>query len=340
MSSEELTFIRDALAAGETPPFATLRDLQAPDAAIDLALESPDGRRWLRGLTDLDTELADRLLVYESDFTTPRRDRTLQLAVTAASARAIREYVAAIASGAAAAAMWRRLTGDPDQLVHLAVGIVSGHQPAAESTLYLLILDPFDPYELGTARRAAIASAALSATEATTRSLAAEYLFDNDLDVLARHFEQLVIDSDERVRGLAWSAGFRTRPRETYDLAIAVLGGESLDIPIRRSALAAIGTHFQTSDVVDILSVFVAHPNETLALDAGNLLYRLHRHPIIATAAANSPHASVREIGEFLLDPYRGSPAAGGSRPGDPTSSDIFAEMIRQTEVPELDEPR
>jgi hypothetical protein len=38
----------------------------------------------------------------------------------------------------------------------------------------------------------------------------------------------------------------------------------------------------------------------------------------------------VRDIAAFLLDPYRGSPAAGGSRPGDPTNSDIFAEMMRQ----------
>lgn len=340
MSADELNVVMRALADGIDPPFATVREMRAPDATINLALESTDGRRWLRSLTDLDTELADRLLVYESDFKMPRRDRTLDLAVAAASAPAIREHVAAIASGAAAAALWRRLAGDPDQLVDLAVGIVSGHRSAAESTLYLLILDPFDPYALGNARRAAIARAALSAAEAATRSLAAEYLFDNGLDILAQSVEQLVLDSDERVRGLAWSAGFRTYLRETYDLAIAVLGDESQNIPIRRSALAAIGTHFQTNDVVDILSVFVAHPDETLALDAGNLLYRLHRHPTIATAAANSPHANVREIGEFLLDPYRGSPAAGGSRPGDPTSSDIFAEMIRQTEAREPDEPR
>jgi hypothetical protein len=49
-------------------------------------------------------------------------------------------------------------------------------------------------------------------------------------------------------------------------------------------------------------------------------------------AAADSRHEPVRELALFLLDPYRGSPAAGGSRPGDPTAGDIFAELARRLE--------
>ena len=172
----------------------------------------------------------------------------------------------------------------------------------------------------------------MASADATTRSLAAEFLFNHDTQALAVLAGQLVYDIDERVRALTWSAGFRTIPDETYAMATAIVSDESADVQVRRSALSALGTHLDTSDVVDLLAFFVLHPSEHLALDAANLMYRLHRQPTIATAAAESPHQRVREIGELLLDPYSGSPAAGGSRPGDPTSTDIFAEMIRQTE--------
>jgi len=39
----------------------------------------------------------------------------------------------------------------------------------------------------------------------------------------------------------------------------------------------------------------------------------------------------VRETAERLLDPLRGSPAAGGNRPGSPTdTSAIFEELLRR----------
>lgn len=336
MSTSQLETLRQTLDRGETPSFASLSELDNPERVVDLALKTPTGRRWLRGLSDLGSQLADRLLAFESDFRSQRRDSTLGREVRAASIEVLLDHSAAIVAGAAATELWTRLAPTPDQLTEIAVAIVSSDDAAAaENTLYLLILDTVDPYSLGAERRATIARAGLAATESSIRSLAAEYLFDNDVAVLAESVERLVFDGDERVRGLAWSAGFRTRPGETFDVATKILGDESANMQVRRSALAAIGTHLQTSDVVDLLTFFVAHPTEQLALDAGNLLYRLHRHPTIATAAAQSSHESVREIGQFLLDPYRGSPAAGGSRPGDPTTSDIFAQMIRQTESPD-----
>jgi hypothetical protein len=122
------------------------------------------------------------------------------------------------------------------------------------------------------------------------------------------------------------------------NLAHRILDDDNQPVGSRRSALAAIGTSFETRDVIDLLANMVVHQNEAIAIDAANLLYRLHRHPTIAMAAIASPHQQVREIGEFLLDPYRGSPAAGGSRPGDPTDSDMFARLIRETEDRVLDD--
>ena len=46
----------------------------------------------------------------------------------------------------------------------------------------------------------------------------------------------------------------------------------------------------------------------------------------------------VREIAEALLDPRRGSPAAGGSRPGDPTRTlDIFKALLERGDAPGAD---
>lgn len=335
MSTDRIEAVRQAIERGETPDITSLSELDDPDRTIDLALETPTGRHWLRGLSDLDIALADCLIACESDFRTQRRDNTLACAVQAGSTDALLAHSEALASGPAAASLWTRLAGNPGTLADVATRTIASHNSAAaENTLYLLVLDTMDPFSLGSELRATIARAGLAAAEASIRSLAAEYLFDHDVAALAEPAARLVHDSDERVRGLAWSAGFRAEPDETLEAATGILGDEQVDLQIRRSALAAIGTHLDTHDVVDLLTFFVTHPSEQLALDAGNLLYRLHRHPTIATAALESPHESVREIGQFLLDPYRGSPAAGGSRPGDPTSSDIFAQMLRQTEAP------
>lgn len=342
MSTDQIEVLRETIERGDTPDITSLSEFDNPSRAVDLALETPTGRRWLRGLSDLDRSLADRLLGFESDFRTHRRDNTLARAVQTASTAVLLAHSAAIASGPAASVLWARLASNPDQLIDTAMRTISSHDSAAaENTLYLLILDVVDPFKLKDERRSAIARSALSAAEPSVRSLAAEYLFDYDVAALAESAGQFVHDSDERVRGLAWSAGFRIQPGDTFQTATQILGDENADLQIRRSALAAVGTHLETSDVVDLLMFFVTHPDEQLAVDAGNLLYRLHRHPTIATAATASPHQSVREIGEFLLDPFRGSPAAGGSRPGDPSTSDIFAQMIRQTGNPDHDgEPR
>ena len=193
-------------------------------------------------------------------------------------------------------------------------------------------MDPLDPYAIGAQGRSVSARSALKSPAPQVRTLAAEYLYDNDSAELAARYPELVHDEDERVRGLGWSAGIRADTTAAINMAHAVLNDEQEQTPIRRSALAALGTSLETADVIDLLAHFVMYSDAELALDAANLLYRLHRHPTIAMAAVQSPHTEVRDIGQFLLDPYRGSPAAGGSRPGDPTRSDIFAQLIRETE--------
>jgi hypothetical protein len=333
MSSDEINIIEQALESGESPPYSSLASLSHPDEIVKRALQDEGGRRWLRGLDDLPLDLAEELLEHEDDFRSRRRDSSLVRLVEAVPVASLVSHGMAIASGSAAPVFWNKLSADPEQLLRVAREIVAGDDlTAAESTLYLLTLDPLDPYELGPERRADIARTGLQSSVASIRTLAAEYLFDNDPEALAEDFSRLVRDDDERVRGLTWSAMIRPEPREAFETATEIAGQEAEPVEVRRSALAAIGTHFPTSEIIELLAYFVLHPEPALALDAGNLLYRLHRHPTIATAAISSPHQEVREIGQFLLDPYRGSPAAGGSRPGDPTRSDIFAELIRQTE--------
>lgn len=297
----------------------------------DNVLKDPLHRRALRGSEDLTPELATVLLGYHEDFLGGRIDRSLERLVQIAPLEALREHRVTIAGSPAADAFWSRLKREQADLVDPAIAIITGDDhAAAESTLYLLVLDPLDPFEIGEANRILVADVGLHSPSVIVRSLAAEYLFDHDLQALADDYVRLVLDVDERVRGVGWSAGIQLDSTNAYRLAQSTLQDESAPLEIRRSALAALGTHYDTIDLVDTLAEFVGHPNPELALDAGNLLFRLHRQPTIATAAAQSPHEAVREIGEFLLDPFRGSPAAGGSRPGDPTQSDIFAEMMRQ----------
>jgi hypothetical protein len=167
------------------------------------------------------------------------------------------------------------------------------------------------------------------------RGLAAEHLVAHGPTILVERASALVRDEDERLRGHAWHAFYMRESQRANALALALLGDERTPIPVRRSALVAYGEHLPTSEAADLLVFFVQHPDEALALDAAQLMFRLHRYPTIAMAAAESPHAPVRELALFLLDPYRGSPAAGGSRPGDPTSGDIFAELARRLEEDE-----
>jgi hypothetical protein len=301
----------------------------------DALLATVAGRRWLRDDPALTTELADRLLAFESDFRQPRRDRSLARAVERASATAIDAHVSALAAGPAATALWGRLSAEPEALGRRATVLVAGNDAtAAEATLHLLVLDPRDPFGVGNDARLEIAAGALDAEAASVRGLAAEFLAEQAPAILERRLQRLLADESERVRGVVWGSALRVNRQATVERAATLLADESAPVLIRRSALNALGSTLPTSQMADLLSYFVVHPDHELAADAANLLYRQHRNPITAEAARDSPHADVREVAEQLLDPLRGSPAAGGSRPGDPTrsSADIYADMIRQLE--------
>ena len=326
-----------AVEAGERVAYADLlrMDIDQRSQIEEALLATPAGRHWLRENPALSTEQADRLLAHEGDFRQRRRDRTLALVTEKASIEAILAHISAIVAGPSASVLWRRLADEPEQLVRHACTVTAGADAlAAEATLHLLALDPLDPFRIGVEGRHQVAAGALTSSASAVRGLAAEFLAEHAPDVLERALEQLQADESERVRGIAWGAALRVNRPATVARATTLLSNESVPVPHRRSALNALGTALPTAQVAELLSYFVVHPDHELAADAASLLYRQHRNPLTAEAARDSPHADVREVAEQLLDPLRGSPAAGGSRPGDPTrtSSDIFADMIRQLE--------
>ncbi|HRA32509.1 MAG TPA: hypothetical protein PL172_11375 [Thermomicrobiales bacterium] len=298
-------------------------------ALIDGLIGDPRGRRWLRSWPALNPVLAARLLDWPEDFVGRRRDTSLDRVVELASLDDLDARAEFLAVGPAASAMWRRFASDPDRLIRVAKRVVMGE--AGETTLSILVLDPIDEHCLGDERRISVAEAALAGRSPAARGAAVEFLSDVAPAVIVDNLDTLVADEDERVRGVAWLTGLRAATTGTFDRAIVLLADETVPIQLRRSALLAIGTSMPTSAIAEVLSVFVVHPDERLAHDAADLLYARHRNPITAEAALLSPHPDVREVAMALLDPLRGSPAAGGSRPGDPTRTlDIFKALLER----------
>jgi hypothetical protein len=323
-----------AILGGAEPPAREFDALSAGEreSAIEALLAEPVGRRWLRGRPGLDPPLAAGLLEFEADFRTRRRDQTLAAVVAVAPRAALVEHAPALAVGPAASALWQRLASDQGMLGVVARTLVSGDDElAAETALALLVADPLDPFQLGDGARAHIAGEGLASVHPAVRGLAAEYLAEREPWRILAALGALVRDTDERLRAIAWRVGLRQERGTARDLAFAMLGDESVALPVRRSALLAAGEHLPTDELVELLTWFVAHPDPDLAGDAANLLHELHRNPLIAEAALHSPHAHVRETAERLLDPLRGSPAAGGNRPGSPVdTSAIFEDLIRR----------
>jgi len=300
---------------------------------IERLLPSPAGRRWLRGSSLLDPALAARLLDIEDDFRAPRRDATLDAAIATAALDELVRHAEAIAAGAGAPALWARLSGQPELLVATARRIAAGgDSQAIEATATHLLLDRADTYRLGQARRIEVARELLGSASGTARGIAAEHLARVEPGELARRIDELARDPAAQVRGFAWLAMFRVDRQVAAERAFTFLADEAAPEEHRLSALNAAGEALPTAWVVDVLAYFVAHPSERLARAAADLLHRHHRHPDIAVAAAGSPHPEVREIATRLMDPYRGSPAAGGSRPGDPTREDPLLRLMRELE--------
>lgn len=300
---------------------------------IDLLIEQPEGRRWLRASPLLTVRLADRLIEHADDFRRQRRDTTLEPVIELAGLEKLVAHSPAIAAGSGAPALWSRLSEYPDHFQDALRSVMrEGDSRAIDATATHLLLDPANPYDLTLDQQAQIALQMLSTDTETGRGVAAEFLATSAPEKLSEQLDGLVRDRSTAVRGFAWLAAFRVDREAAADRAIELLGDESIPDDVRQSALNAAGEALPTEQVVGLLSYFVVHPSEALALDAANLLHSRHRHPEIAIAAAGSPHEAVRDIANRLMDPYRGSPAAGGSRPGDPLRSDPLLELMRQLE--------
>ena len=318
-----------------------LRDLGSEDAerVVKALLAEPEGRRWLRASSLLDAELADRLVTYSEDFNRRRHDATLAAAVERASLDLLVRHAPAIAGGSGAPALWTRLGDHPDQFQAAFDAVLASEDARAlEATATHLLLDSTGQFGLSEDEQQELARAIIETDVDAARGVATEFLASAAPDILASRITALAHDASASVRGFAWFAAFRHDQSGATDAAIELLGDESISAEIRRTALNAAGESLQTEQMVGLLAYFVVHPNRDLALDAAHLLHRHHRHPEIAIAAAGSPYDEVREIAMRLMDPYRGSPAAGGSRPGDPLRSDPLMQLLRQLEEDERTE--
>lgn len=307
-------------------------------ALIDLLLDESSGRRWLRGSlmpnlpSDETSVLAGELRGYEDDFGADRRDSTTAAVVNALPLDDLSASVTFFAAGNAAGAFWSRIAREcPAAIPELIERVLQAAGPAArETTLSMLLLDPYSNVQLtGPARRDVLCQA-LDDDDPHVRGIAADLLADESPEPLIQQWDRLVMDSSERVRVATWDAVFVTNFERSRQRAFDLVLDESATLEARRTALSALSAVLSTDQIAPLLESLVTHINPTLAEDAVNLLWRYHRSPVIATAAASSPHESVRAVAERLLHPQTGSPAAGGSRPGAPTGArNIYQEMLK-----------
>jgi hypothetical protein len=335
---------------GDGTPESHARDLARrlnalegePDDAIERIAVFSEGRRWLRAsvLPILDeraaARLASRLLAWPADFRADRRDRTTPEVARQLSRDALLSSVQLLAGSNAASVYWQRLAElGSDEIIEAALRVMSGADTIARATLlHILLLDPYGPLRLPAEAEQRLLVAALADVDPEIRGLAAELAMEIAPDVLLEAPERHPLDESERLRAAYWSAALAHRPEDATEQATQMVTDETAALDARRSALAAIGEQLRTRQVAPVLAAMVAHPDPVLAGDAADLMWRLHRNPAIAQAAARSPHDPVRELAERLLHPERGSPAAGGSRPGDPTrTTDIYQEMLEQMQT-------
>lgn len=331
------------LRAGESPdPGAAEHVAHLPTEerarVLGVLLEEPTARRWLRGeiLPRLDpataAAVADWLLTYEADFVPERRDRTTGAVVRALPVSELVERAPFLAGSNAAGVLWERLaTAGPDTVRDAALRVFREGTPVArETTLYLLVLDPYGPGSLPDDGRRALVLAALADPDEEIRGLAAEVAADEAPDMLLADTARWVRDSAVRVRAAAWACAFAEDPERAAEDALALLVDEAEPLPTRRSALLALGEWLTTAQIEPVLTTFVRHPVQELAEDAAGLLWTRHRTPVAAQAASESPHATVRDIAARLLDPRLGSPLAGGFRSGAEEQGYDFYDPFRE----------
>lgn len=327
---------------GLTEKIAALAPAERAAVIARLLPEAP-ARRWLRGevLTRLEPDgahdLALHLLGFEEDFARDRRDRTTPAVVRALPVSQLVEAAPFLAGSNAAGALWERLGEAGSELVVDAArrAMAEGDAAARETTLLLLLYEPFPPTTLSPGERRELIELALADPDDEIRGLAAELAAEEAPERLLSAPDHWTRDPGERVRAATWDVLFAADAEQAIDAAIALLVDEDAPLGARRSALLALGEALPTPQVEPLLATMVGHPLVELAEDAAALLWSRHRTPVIAEAAAQSPHATVRDIAERLLDPRRGSPMAGGFRPGAGQQGYGFYEELRRVEPEE-----
>lgn len=289
------------------------------------ALASPAGRRWLRKavLPELPTataqSLADQLLAFHDDFLVFRWDPTLATVVQRASLPALLAALEQLAASSAAEALWRRLTAEGIPiLVTAALRLLRrGTVPARESVLVRLVVDPAREPRLPRWAERLLLVVALADPAAELRGLAVETASQRFPDLIRPHWRRWIMDESERARRAAWLTGLGSDPT-AGEFAERLLQDENVPADRRASALWALAQVQTTAAIAPWLAWAIASPAADLAFTAADLLWTRHRHPLPAQAALESPYAEIRALGAQLLDPRRGSPAAGGARPGMP----------------------
>jgi hypothetical protein len=300
-------------------------------------------RRWSRAFllqrltSDQSATLAERLLQWPDDYRAERRDRSTANVVAVLSGQQIHRFLLELSASNCALALWERIAQHGSEAIMSASAEIfrSGAALARETTLHMLVLDPYGPEYLSNEQQDELLIWALDDDDAEIRGLAAEVIAAEKSEVLLERWEEAPRDDSERVRMAFWRAALAYSPDDALEAAGALLLDWSEPHEARRTALLALGENVSTRSIAPLLSSILSGNDESLAEDAAELMWRHHRAPDIANAASDSKFESVRDLGNRLLHPEMGSPAAGGSRPGDPTrTTDIF-QQIQDGENPE-----
>ena len=289
------------------------------------ALATASGRRWLRRAVlpvvagPQATALATLLLGFRDDFRAEQRDFSTRTVVERANRATLAANLEWLAGSNAALALWERLAEEGiTSLVSAALRVLRRGEPRArELVLTVLLADPTRQIVLPPWAERVLLLVALADGDEVVRGLAVEMAAGRWPELLVPDWPRWTRDGSGRARRATWRMALRIDARaRTRAAALAFADEEPAEV--RADALWALGQVLTTAEIAPILARLIQHPRPELAESAADLLWTRHRHPEPARAALASPHPKVREIGKRLLDPRRGSPAAGGARPGMP----------------------